>query len=246
MVSIPTDVTAPQISCFPHLTRQPRCLGTTTLVCVCVPVLHFCIFTWCVVVYCMCLVGGALSIINQSILSQLSRNKPQFSWLRSLRTPFLKEFCPYFKCMATHLSSKLPIRNTSHHKILSLPRRRPYRTTSELVEAPTSLYITFNSVKHCILLQSLFYAGINVITWRLIRVCYSNLTAVVKWWSQLHLLCSRDWLPPSFWLSLPLPWWSSSCQWHTCYYCNMVSSSEGDRGEAYPKLPSLPLPNSWL
>ena len=38
----------------------------------------------------------------------------------------------------------------------------------------------FDSVEHCILLQSLFEAGINGKVWRLIKACYSNLTAVVK------------------------------------------------------------------
>ena len=39
------------------------------------------------------------------------------------------------------------------------------------------LEMAFDSVEHCILLQSLFHAGK---AWRLIRACYSNLTAVLK------------------------------------------------------------------
>ena len=38
----------------------------------------------------------------------------------------------------------------------------------------------FDSIEHSILLQSLFNAGINGKSWRLIRNCYNNLYAVVK------------------------------------------------------------------
>ena len=38
----------------------------------------------------------------------------------------------------------------------------------------------FDSIEHCVLLKSLYEAGINGNAWRLIKACYSNLCAVVK------------------------------------------------------------------
>ena len=89
----------------------------------------------------------------------------------------------HFKRMATPLSPKLPIKSTSLAKTLSLPQKRPYRVTLDGRAIYLSMYDlekAFDSVEHCILLQSLFHAGINGKAQRLIRACYSNLTAVVK------------------------------------------------------------------
>ena len=38
----------------------------------------------------------------------------------------------------------------------------------------------FDSIEHCVLLHSLFEAGVNGKAWRLIRACYNNLSSVVR------------------------------------------------------------------
>ena len=122
------------------------------------------------------------------------------------------------------------------------------RKISEKVVSYLSLYDlekTFDSVEHCILLQSLFHAGINGKAWRLIKACYSNQTAVVKSGSTLSNpfpitrgVCSAGVNTLTNFLSdrhgqiatvtaatgnilrdiylRPLPWRSSSCWWCTC------------------------------
>ena len=67
----------------------------------------------------------------------------------------------------------------------------------------------FDSIEHCVLLQSLFESGVNGKAWRLIRACYSNLTSVVHSGSTLSapfaVLCGVQQgsvLSPTFFLTI--------------------------------------------
>ena len=134
----------------------------------------------------------------------------QFSW-RSLSTPYSIECCQYLKAWSPFpYSNCLPEAHviSCQNTIFATQEAIQHNLRDGRVSY-LSLEKASDSVKHCFLLQSLFDAGINGKAWRLIKACYSNLTAVVKsestpsdCFSVTHGVQQGSVLSPPYFLSL--------------------------------------------
>lgn len=103
----------------------------------------------------------------------------------------LNQLLPVLKGnVVIHWSLKLPIRSIFHVRTPSSPILSNLRYCRVCYLSLYDLEKAFDSIEHCILLQSLFEAGVNGKAWRLFRTCLI-LRASVR-----ILSFVREWIHP--------------------------------------------------